>query len=123
MSWSVTIDDLDTIDPANPRLDQVLRKLSEDNPAYENDARQAFRAARASGLVSATLSGGRTPSPYGGPVSVVIAITGFDSRAVGHAVAKPFYQQTRENIAAGPDKSYFNTDDWDNDDDWPPEDE
>lgn len=107
MSWSITVEDLDQIDPAPPHeLEQKFSKLAEDNPEYENDAYQAFALARECGLVAATLSGGRTPSPYGGPDSVVIAVTGFSSRAEGHAVPKSrvdFYAQTRDNIFAGPD--------------------
>lgn len=109
MSWSVTIDDIDSIPEDIPEgLHAVFAKLGEDNPAYTRDAEFLFATARAAGLVSCTLSGGRTPSPYGGPDSVVLAIVGFDSRAEGKAVAKSlpspgFYNQMRATILSGPD--------------------
>lgn len=104
MSWSITINDLDEIDEL-PQFS--YDKISEDNPDYEQDARAAFAAARSAGLVHATLSGGRTPSPYDGPDSVVISIVGFSDRRQGHAVPpvnrRDFHSQVIDNILAGPD--------------------
>jgi hypothetical protein len=85
MSWSITVDDLQDV-PGLP--DSVLAGAARDNPAYELDARLAFQAAKDAGLVSATLSGGRTPSPYGGPDTVVISVLGFSDRRVPHAVPR-----------------------------------
>lgn len=104
MSWSVTINDLDTVDELP---EYTYQKLSEDNPDYDGDSRAAFMAAKSAGLVTATLSGGRTPSPYGGPDSVVISIVGFSDRREGHAVPpiarRDFNAQVIDNILAGPD--------------------
>lgn len=103
MSWSVTVNDLDK---TSMLPGTALDTAGKDNPAYRDDAITAFKAAKRAGLVSATLSGGRTPSPYGGPDSVVISVVGFDSRAVGHAVPPPgdFNASMRATILAGPDE-------------------
>lgn len=100
MSWSVTIDDLDRIEFLP---DEIYGRLGKDNPLYAQDAAAAFLTAKEAGLVSATLSGGRTPSPYDGPDAVVISIVGFSDRREGHAVPLRFNDQVRHNIAAGPD--------------------
>lgn len=112
MSWSVTVNELDT----TSMLPQAaLDTAGKDNPAYRDDAITAFKAAKRAGLVSATLSGGRTPSPYGGPDSVVLCITGFDSRAQGRALppaeqllteaeAANFNEAMKRTILAGPDE-------------------
>lgn len=104
MSWSVTINDLDTIVEL-PR--ELIETIGKDNILYARDALFAFDLAKASGLVSATLSGGRTPSPYGGPDSVVISVVGFDSRKEGHAVppsGRNFNLEMKRVIASGPDE-------------------
>lgn len=97
MSWSITVEDLDKI---NELPAAQLARVGSDNPAYSDDARLLLTVAVAAGLVSATLSGGRTPSPYGGPDTVVMSIVGFDSRAEGHAVRTPFYPTMRDTITA-----------------------
>lgn len=102
MSWIITVNDLDQIDDLP---DETYRNAAKDNPVYEADARLAFRMAKEAGLVSAAISGGRTPSMYGGPDSVVISVVGFDSRQVGHAVPPPgrnFAAGVLGNIYAGP---------------------
>jgi hypothetical protein len=105
MSWTVTVNNLDS---TSLLPEKALETAGKDNPAYRDDAITAFKAAKRAGLVSATLSGGRTPSPYGGADTVVICITGFDSRAVGHAVSREvaadFNRTMRETILAGPDE-------------------
>jgi hypothetical protein len=108
MSWSVTINNLDQID----RLpDDLYEKISRDNPVYLIDAQLVFQLAKESGLVSATLSGGRTPSMYGGADVVVLSIMGFDSHKEGSAVAADnFHQAMIANIYAGPDPD--GGDDW-----------
>lgn len=85
MSWSVTVNDLDQI---NELPHEIYAKVAEDNPLYAQDLGIALIAAMKAGLVSATLAGGRTPSPYGGPDVVTISVHGFDSRKEGHAVEK-----------------------------------
>lgn len=105
MSWSVTVNDLDTVDEL-PEF--TYQKISEDNPDYDRDSRAAFTAAKSAGLASATLSGGRTPSPYGGPDTVVISIVGFSDRREGHAVPpfarRDFNAQVIDTILSGPDE-------------------
>jgi len=104
MSWAITINDLDKIEELP---DELYDKACRDNREYYGDANAAFNLAKEAGLVSATISGGRTPSPYGGPDSVVVSIVGFNSRAEGHAVApmaaRDFNRATMDNILAGPD--------------------
>lgn len=104
MSWALTIDNLQDmlILPLNK-----LEDISTDNPEYEHDAQLAFAMAKQAGLVSATISGGRTPSPYGGPATVVIAVSGFDSTAIGHAVpqdGRDFRAAMTSTVLCGPDE-------------------
>lgn len=101
MSWSVVVNDLDQVD-AIPEV--TLAKISEDNPAYEQDAITAFAAAKVLGLVSATLAGGRTPHPTGGPDTVILSVHGFDSHRVGHAPGRHRHDdEVRKIIGSGPD--------------------
>jgi len=88
VSWSITVNDLQQVTDGLP--DYMLKAIAIDNPAYEADAGLAFECAQAAGLVSATLSGGRTPSPYGGPDTVVISVIGFSDRRQAHAVPPQF---------------------------------
>lgn len=104
MSWSITINDLDTIEQLP---DEVYDSACADHEEYRDDAEFAFMTAKGRELVSATISGGRTPSPYGGPETVVICVTGFTSHAEGHAVppmtARSFNDSVLDNIYVGPD--------------------
>lgn len=101
MSWSVVFDDLSI----NQIPDNIWQEVGKDNPLYRQDLEIAFNAALKAGLVSATLMGGRTPSPYGGADTVLISIHGFDSYAIGEAVVKRGHDdQVRDNILAGPDE-------------------
>jgi hypothetical protein len=125
MSWQITVNDIDRI--ADGAADDVLATVGSDNPEYIYDATLALVCARDAGLVSATLSGGRTPSPYGGPDTVVISVIGFSDRRVSHAVPPQvppnqetspaelmpgywpdesfgFYDTMARTILAGPDK-------------------
>ena len=77
MSWSVTVNDISKMHDSLPET--ILTQVSRDNSSYEFDAMAAFALAQSAGLSSATLSGGRTPSPYGGPDTVVISVVGFAS--------------------------------------------
>lgn len=107
MSWSIRINGLDTLDELP---EDSLLEASKDNEAYRDDAIAAFDAAKRAGLVSATISGGRTPSPYGGPDTVVLSVIGFDSHAQGHAVpphSEAMSDMERimlSNILYGPDE-------------------
>ena len=118
MSWSVSLNDLQQMTDGLP--DDVLATLSRDNPLYEADAGLAFECARQAGLVSAGLSGGRVPSPYGGPDTVTISIVGFSDERLSHAVppvypdahmpapqwagyGESFYETMARTIHAGPD--------------------
>lgn len=99
MSWSVTVNDLQDV---TELPEDVLAKLADDNVYYAYDAKLAFTAAKTGGLTSATLSGGRTPSPYGGPDSVVISVVGFAGPGEGHAVPRhDFYREVMNSINAG----------------------
>lgn len=102
MSWAVTVNDLATIDELPL---QILQKLSWDNPLYLDDANLAFRIAKAANLDSATLSGGRTPSPYGMPDTVVISVVGFDGPIPGEigVRARDFNAAKIDTILSGPD--------------------
>lgn len=104
MSWAITINDLDNIDKLPP---EVYEKACAEHPEYREDAEHAFAVAKYRGLVSATISGGRTPSPYGGPDTVTISIVGFNSRDVGHAVppmvGRDFNVAMLDTIFNGPD--------------------
>jgi hypothetical protein len=104
MSWAITVNDIDKIEELPDTLyDMACRE----NPDYYGDANAAFNLAKQAGLVSATISGGRTPSPYGGPDTVVVSIIGFDNRNEGHAVppiaARDFNSTVLRNIMEGPD--------------------
>lgn len=104
MSWAITINDLDTLEQLP---DEIYDSACAENPEYDGDARYAFSLAKARGLVTAAISGGRTPSPYGGPDTVTISIVGFNNRNEGHAVPPPasrdFNATMMNNILYGPD--------------------
>ena len=86
VSWSLVVNDLDSV---RELPGEIYDKVAEDNPAYRGDLEIALSAAKRAGLVSATLAGGRTPSPYvGGPDVVVISVHGFDREGVGKAVPR-----------------------------------
>jgi hypothetical protein len=112
MSWSLTIDDLENSDEIP---EHYLEKLGGDNPVYRSDAAFAYDLAKAVGLVSATISGGRTPHMYGGPDTVTISVVGFDSHKEGHAVARIFNETMRQRILDGPDTFEVDYTDWHND--------
>lgn len=105
MSWAITINDLDSIEQLP---DEVYDRACSEHPEYRDDAEFAFMTAKGRGMVMATISGGRTPHMYGGAETIVIAVTGFDSHAEGHAVppvaARDFNQSVLDNIWLGPDE-------------------
>lgn len=74
MSWSVTINDV----PGTERFDLDLQEhFASLHPAYPRDMDAALAFAKAVGLKSATLTGMRTPNPYGGDEIVDISVRGF----------------------------------------------
>jgi hypothetical protein len=101
-TWSITINDLDEITelPAN-----VYDKACGEDADLQGDALGAFVTAKERGLVSATIAGGRTPSPYGGPDTVTISIVGFNNRNEGHAnppmAGRDFNSTMLDTILAG----------------------
>jgi len=100
MSWSVTVHDLSTVEEL-PQ--QILDKIGWDNRKYIHDAIMAFSVAKACGLDSAALSGGRTPSPDGRPDHVAISIVGFDQPEGNQVRARDFNMAVLDNIFTGPD--------------------
>jgi hypothetical protein len=112
-TWSITINDLDQISelPAD-----VYDKACGNDAELQGDALGAFVTAKERGLVSATIAGGRTPSPYGGPDTVTISIVGFNNRNEGHATApiagRNFNATMVDTILAGPGKDDFDPDTW-----------
>lgn len=75
MSWSITVNDLLANAEEVWRQDIIEQFISQ-NPEYAVDLGAALGAARQIGLASATLSGGRTPTPGSDDEVVVISITG-----------------------------------------------
>lgn len=103
-SWSITVNDLDQIEELPGH---VYDTACGDDAELQGDALAAFVSAKERGLVSATISGGRTPSPYGGPDTVIISVTGFNNRNEGHAtpppIARDFNASMVTTILTGPD--------------------
>lgn len=74
MSWSVIVQDVQSFE----RFDEpTTQKLVSSHIMYPFDANQALIAAKQAGLKSATLSGSRTPNPYGSDEVCTISIVGF----------------------------------------------
>jgi hypothetical protein len=95
MSWSITINNLP--DYAGFTTDVIEQMLTQ-HMAYPADMALALEVARKAGLASASLSGGRTPNPYGDDEVVIITVTGMGA-------AQDFESAMRRNIAAGPDEA------------------
>lgn len=93
MGWSVTVENLQDFGKFTLETEEYF---ASQHPAYPRDAQLALDIARASGLKSAALSGGRTPSPYGGDEIVLISVSGSASNS-------DFVSEMRGVIAAGPD--------------------
>lgn len=93
MSWSVTVNDIENYEGFPLELEEFF---ASQHPAYPRDAMMALGLARATGLQSATLSGCRTPNPYGGDEIADISVR-------GTPVYKDFLHEMREIIRAGPD--------------------
>jgi hypothetical protein len=92
MSWSVTVNDIQTRESLPLETVELFSSL---HPSYPRDAQAALVMARALGLTSATLSGGRTPNPYGGDEIADVSVR-------GTPVYKDFLSEMREIIASGP---------------------
>jgi hypothetical protein len=92
MSWSVTVNDVDGYEELSLDLQEYF---ASQHPGYVRDAMAALALAKAVGLRSATLSGGRTPNPYGGDEIADISIR-------GTPIYKDFLLEMREIIASGP---------------------
>jgi hypothetical protein len=93
MSWSFTVNETMQQYELTEKLTGEMGAVNADYPA---DMAVALTAAKALGLSSGTLSGFRTPHPYGGPDSIGIAV-------MGTVEATDWHENVRSVIAAGPD--------------------
>jgi hypothetical protein len=93
MSWSVTIQNVQEYEGFSH---EIVEQMLTQHPQYPRDMALALSLAREAGLASASLSGGRTPNPYGDDETVNISIVGMEK-------ALDFDAAMRRNIAAGPD--------------------
>lgn len=95
MSWSFTINDVVQgfeIPPA------VIEEFRRENEAYPADMELALKLAQEIGMKTATLTGYRTPSPYGGPDSIGVSV-------MGTIEGSDWFRHVKANIEAGPDQS------------------
>lgn len=92
--WNVTVDNLQDFNGFTLDTQELF---ANQHAAYVRDANEALAVAKAIGLKSATLSGARTPNPYGGDEVVHISISGFPTHS-------DFLSEMRGIIASGPDK-------------------
>ena len=92
MSWCVTVNDVQERDELP--LDKQEFFASQ-HASYPRDAAVALALAKAAGLRSATLSGARTPNPYGGDEIVDISVR-------GTPVYTDFLREMRELVTSGP---------------------
>jgi hypothetical protein len=92
VSWSITVNDVQEMEGFPVETVELFASL---HPSYPRDSQVALDSARAAGLKSATLSGGRTPNPYGGDEIVDISVR-------GTPVYKDFLSEMREIIRSGP---------------------
>lgn len=93
MSWSITVLDVQHYEGFTH---DIVEQMLTQHPQYPADMALALEVAKKAGLASASLSGGRTPNPYGDDETVVITVTGM-------ATQLDFDAAMRRNIAAGPD--------------------
>jgi hypothetical protein len=94
MSWSVTINDVQEFEKLDVSTEEYF---SSQHPSYPRDVAAALAVAKAVGLRSATLSGMRTPNPYGGDEIVDVSVR-------GTPIYKDFLQEMQEIISNGPDE-------------------
>lgn len=95
MSWSITVDNL------HEHWDKVFEENTiayfiSHNPEYFDDLCAAVELARSLGLGSATLAGGRTPTPGSDDEVVVVSVTGL-------AKGKNFNEMIKRVVASGAD--------------------
>jgi hypothetical protein len=93
MSWSVTVNDVANYEGFPLDLQEFF---ASQHPSYPRDAEQALETARVLNLKSATLTGMRTPNPYGGDEIVDVSVR-------GTPLYKDFLLEMREIIASGID--------------------
>lgn len=92
MSWSVTVNNLQEYKLFTP---DIVEKMMTQHIAYPNDMMLALELAKKAGLKSASLTGGRTPSPYGTDEVVDISIRGM-------CEATDFVTAIKKILEAGP---------------------
>lgn len=92
MSWSVTVNNIADYEGFPIDTQEFFASL---HPSYPRDAMNALAIAKRLGLRSATLSGGRTPNPYGGDEIVDVSVR-------GTPIYNDFLSEMREIIASGP---------------------
>jgi hypothetical protein len=94
MSWSVTVDNLSE---SSLRLPPDIEEyIGSQHPLYLSDLELAFEMAKRLGFASATLTGMRTPNPYGDDEVVDVSVRGL-------MVAKDFNATVKSIVEAGPD--------------------
>lgn len=97
MSWSVTVNNLQEYEGFPLETQEHFASLHE---SYPRDADDALKLARTLGLRSATLSGGRTPNPYGGDEIVDVSVR-------GTPLYKDFLLEMRELVTTGPGEGSY----------------
>lgn len=92
MSWSVTFNEIhkDTAIPAD-----VVEGMLTQHIQYGVDMMAALSLAKIVGMKSGTLTGMRTPNPYGGPEVIDISIRGF-------VEPTDFNEQIKRILGTGP---------------------
>lgn len=93
MSWSFSVNGTLQDYELSPDLIESMQAV---DPEYPHDMRLALGLAKMAGLKSATVSGFRTPNPYGGPETIGYSVMG--------TIEPDNWQETvKANIAHGPD--------------------
>lgn len=101
MSWSITVDNIGQRDYLALTDDQQ-EYIGSQHEMYLSDMAEAFALAKAVGFASATLTGFRTPSPYGDDEVVDISVRGMMK-------APDFNKEMQHIIKAGPDAPHQDT--------------
>lgn len=94
MSWSVMFYDLQAREIADIPVENIERIQSQ-HPEYLSDMIGAFELAKKVGLNSGTITGMRTPSPYGDDEVVDVSVRGVMK-------AKDFNAEMQRMLRAGP---------------------
>jgi len=92
VSWCVTVNNIPEYTEFPVETQEFFAGI---HPSYPRDAIQALALAKLCGLKSATLSGCRTPNPYGGDEIVDVSVR-------GTPIYNDFLSEMREIIATGP---------------------